>query len=155
MVKSLSTERDALKNKIAILTIEAENDKEHVTTLEKSFQVEKDFCKLKDKQIGDLQIKLQKAGVAAMQEFKESNSYLDELYEYYVEGFELFRKWMVKHHPDLDLSGLVKGEVEKELLADPPFKAIADNVMEEVTTIAEVTEEPMTLTPVDPTPNEQ
>ena len=36
MVKSLSTERDALKNKIAILTIEAENDKECVTTLEKS-----------------------------------------------------------------------------------------------------------------------
>ena len=90
-----------------------------------------------------------------MQEFKESNSYLDELYEYYVEGFELFRKWMVKHHPNLDISGLVKGEVEKELLADPPFKAIADNVMEEVTTIAEVTEEPITLTPVDPTPNEQ
>ena len=36
MVKSLSTERDALKNKIAILTIEAKNDKECVTTLEKS-----------------------------------------------------------------------------------------------------------------------
>ena len=36
MVKSLSTERNALKNKIAILTIEAENDKECVRTLEKS-----------------------------------------------------------------------------------------------------------------------
>ena len=36
VVKSLSAEREALRNKIAILTIEAENDKEHVTTLEKS-----------------------------------------------------------------------------------------------------------------------
>jgi len=36
VVKSLFAERKALRNKIAILAIEAENDKEHVTTLEKS-----------------------------------------------------------------------------------------------------------------------
>nr|POF16262.1 hypothetical protein CFP56_23780 [Quercus suber] len=71
-----------------------------------------------------------------MQEFKESNSYLDDLCEYYVEGFELFRKWMAKHHLDLDLFGLVMGEVEKELLANRPFEAIAENVMEKATTIA-------------------
>ena len=34
--------------------------------------MEKDFCKLKDKQIGDLQFKLQKDGAVAMQEFKET-----------------------------------------------------------------------------------
>ena len=65
--------------------------------------MEKDFCNLKDKQMGNLQFKLQKAGATAVQEFKDSDSYLDELCEYYVEGFELFRKWMVKHHPDLDI----------------------------------------------------
>ena len=36
VVKLLFSEKEALRNKIAILTIEAENDKEHVTTLEKS-----------------------------------------------------------------------------------------------------------------------
>ena len=46
-----------LKNKVTILTVEDENDKESVATLEKSLQVEKDFCKLKDKQIGDLEPK--------------------------------------------------------------------------------------------------
>ena len=90
MIKSLSAQNETLKNKVAILTIKAENNQEHVAALEKSLQVEKDFCKLKDKQIGDLQLKLQKAGVVAMQEFKDSDSYLDELREYYVEGFELF-----------------------------------------------------------------
>ena len=54
LVKSLLVENGTLKNKVAILTTEAENDKEHVATLEKSLQVEKDFCKLKVKQIGDL-----------------------------------------------------------------------------------------------------
>ena len=60
VVKSLYAERDALRNMIAILAIEAKNDKECVMTLEKSLQEEKDFCKLKDKQIGDLLFKLQK-----------------------------------------------------------------------------------------------
>ena len=57
-----------------------------------------------------------------------------------MEGFDLFKKWMVKHHPDLDLSGLVIGDVEEELMSDRPS----------VATTAEVTEEAVTTTPVDP-----
>ncbi|XP_065631846.1 uncharacterized protein LOC136068508 [Quercus suber] len=49
MIRSLSVENKTFKNKVAILIIEAENDKERVAALEKSLQVEKDFCKLKDK----------------------------------------------------------------------------------------------------------
>ena len=59
VIKSLSIENETFKNKVAILTIEAKNDKECVVILEKSLQVEKDFCKLKDKQIGDLELKFQ------------------------------------------------------------------------------------------------
>ena len=66
LVKSLSAENETLKNKVAILTVEAENDKERVATLEKSLQVEKYFCKLKDKQIGDLELKLQTIGATAV-----------------------------------------------------------------------------------------
>jgi len=58
MIKSLSAENEMLKNKVAILAIEVENNKECVAALEKCLQVEKDFCKLKDKQMGDLQFKL-------------------------------------------------------------------------------------------------
>ena len=49
LVKYLSAKNATLKNKVAILTAEAENDKERMATLEKSLQMEKDFCKLKDK----------------------------------------------------------------------------------------------------------
>ena len=49
LVKSLSIENEMLKNKVAILTTEAENDKKRMATLEKNLQVAKDFCKLKDK----------------------------------------------------------------------------------------------------------
>ena len=58
VIKSLSTEHEMLKNKVAILTVEVENDKERVAALKKSLQVEKDFFKLKDKQISELELKL-------------------------------------------------------------------------------------------------
>ena len=58
IVQSLSVENEMLKNKVAILVVKAENDKERMAALEKSLQVEKDFCKLKDKQMGNLQLKL-------------------------------------------------------------------------------------------------
>ena len=58
LVKSLSTKNKTLKNKVAVLTTEVGNNKERMATLEKSLQVEKKFCKLKDEQIGDLELKL-------------------------------------------------------------------------------------------------
>ena len=40
MIKSLFVENETHKNKVAILTVEAENEKKHVAALEKSLQVE-------------------------------------------------------------------------------------------------------------------
>ena len=54
--------------------------------------MDNDFSKLKDKQISDLHFKRKKAGPDAIQEFKESDLYSDDLCEYYVEGFELFKR---------------------------------------------------------------
>ena len=82
LVKSLSAENETLKNKVVILTAEAENDKERVVTLEKSLHVEKDFCKLKDKQIGDLELRLENIGATTIQDFKDSDKYSVELCKY-------------------------------------------------------------------------
>ena len=117
-----------LKNKVTILTVEDENDKESVATLEKSLQVEKDFCKLKDKQIGDLEPKQENVKATVVQDFKDSDEYFDELCKYYVKGFDLLMKWMEKHHPSLDLSGLAVDNVEKELMSS---EATMENVVEE------------------------
>ena len=56
---------------------------------------------------------------------------------------------------NLDLSSLVIGDVKKELLFDCPYEATAENVMEEATTVAEVIEKAVPITPVNPVPNEQ
>ena len=88
-----------------------------------------------------------------MKEFKDSDKYSDELCGYYVEGFGLLKKWMAKHHPDLDLSGLVMDDIEKELLSYSPSEATAENVMEEATDVAKVIGEAATTTPADPVPD--
>nr|POF01933.1 hypothetical protein CFP56_06386 [Quercus suber] len=131
LVKSLSAENEMLKNKVAILNAEAKNDKKYVVTLEKSLQVEKDFCKLKDKQSGDLKLKLE---------------------NYYMEGFDLLMKWMAKHHPRLDLSGLAVDDIEKELLS---VKATTENVMEEAIDVAEGMKDATVITPADLVPDKQ
>ena len=141
MVKSLSAENETLKNKVTILVVKAENYKECVAAL--------------DKQMGDLQLKLQKARATTVQEFKDSDENSNELCGYYVEGFDLLRKWMTKHHSDLDLSGLVIGDVEKKLLSDHPSEATAENLMEEAMTVTEVIEEASHIIPTNPTPNKQ
>ena len=105
--------------------------------------------------IGDLELKLQKVEATVVKEFKDSNEYSDELCGYYVEGFNLLRKWMAKYHPDLDLSGLVMDDVEKELLVNRPSEVTAGNVTKEATDVAEVMEEAIITTPVDLFPNDQ
>ena len=90
---------------------------------------EKAFSKLKDKLINDAQLKIQKVSPKAVEKFKKSNRYSNKLCDYYVDGFELFHKYMAKHHPDLDFSALDMEPVEKETLADrPSHSAVVDNV---------------------------
>nr|POF04915.1 hypothetical protein CFP56_75070 [Quercus suber] len=88
-----------------------------------------------------------------VKDFKDSDEYSNELYGYYVEGFDILRKCIAKHHPNLDLSGLVMNDVEKELLVNRPSEATAGNVMEEATNVAEVIEEAPITTSTKPVPN--
>ena len=64
-----------------------------------------------------------------------------------MEDFDLLVKWMAKHHPDLDLSGLVIGDVEKELMSDHPSEVIAESMMEEATDVAKGMKEATIVTP--------
>ena len=72
-----------------------------------------------------------------------------------MEGFNLLRKWMSKHHPNLDLFGLVMDDVVKELMSNCHFEAMVENVTEEAINVAEVMEEAAITTFVDHVPNEQ
>ena len=69
-----------------------------------------------------------------------------------MEAFDLLVKWIAKHHPGLDLSGLAMDDVKKELLST---EATTENVTEESTDVAEGMKEATIITPADPVPNKQ
>ena len=124
-IASLFAENESLTIKIFAFANKAKKDKDRLKILEKNINFEKAFLKLKDKQIDEAHIKVEKAGFEAMEKFKASDGFSDKLFEYYVDCFELFRKYLVKHHPKLDFSQLDMEEVEKEMLEDHPSEAAA------------------------------
>ena len=68
-----------------------------------------------------------------------------------MEGFDLLVKWMAKHHPGLDLSGLAMDDVEKELMSS---EATTKNAMEEATDVAEGMKKAIVITLADLIPDE-
>ena len=123
--------------------------------LEQDVKTEKAFSRLKDKQIEDAALILQKIEFEAVEKFKKSDAYSDKLYDYYVEGFELFLKYMAKHHPGFDFSTLDMEAIEKEMLADClSTDGVASNVddnMEDDTIVT--AEAPLDPSPSNPTRN--
>ena len=117
-VESLSAENESLRGQITTLVNKAQKDKDRLMVLEKSIDIEKAFLKLKDKQIYEALSKVKKVRIEAVEMFKDFDEYLDKLCDYYVEGFELFRKYLAKCHPELKFANPNMEAIEKEVLSD-------------------------------------
>ena len=130
-MESLSSKNALLKEKVSSLESEVTKTQDHLKVLEKDISTEKAFSKLKDKQIEEALAKIPEAGATMVEKFKDSDEYSKKLCNYYVEGFDLFRKYLAKHH----FSKLDMEEVEKENLPNRPSEATVENegVTEEAT----------------------
>jgi len=137
-VESLSSKNALLKEKFSSLEGEAKETQEHLKALDKDVSTEKTFFGLKDKQIEEALARIPKVGAEVIKKFMDSDEYSNKLCDYYVEGFDLFCKYLAKHHLELDFSKLDMEEVEREILANHPFEATTENVevMEGVATTA-------------------
>nr|POE89515.1 hypothetical protein CFP56_50240 [Quercus suber] len=80
-----------------------------------------------------------------MEKFKASNEYSNKLCDCYVEGFDLFHKYLAKHHLELEFSKLDMEEVEREILANRPTEVATENDV--VTEVANSI--PINLSPSD------
>ena len=156
-IASLSVKNESLMIQISAFAGEDKKDKDLLKTLEKNIDTQKAFSKLKDKQIDVALMKVEKASFEAVKRFKASDGFLDKLCEYYADGFELFRKYLAKHHPELDFSQLDMEEVEKEILEDHPSDAATeDEVMSGLTRripIDEIVPDVTESVPTNPSPS--
>ena len=83
-VDSLFFKNELLKTKVKSLSDEMEKAQDHLKTLEREVNNQKAFSKLKDKQIDNAQLKIQKGDPEAMEKFKNSYEYSNKLCDYYM-----------------------------------------------------------------------
>ena len=77
-----------------------------------------------------------------MEKFKKSDEYSDNLCDYYMDDFDLFRKYMAKHHLDLDFSTFDMEVVEKEILVNCPSASDVDGGLEGIVVTTEALVDP-------------
>ena len=131
----LSTEEKVLVTNSKLEFVEAESSKlrkdliadmdetnkanEKIKELKEAVRVEKMLVIQKD---GKIQVALLKTNVEqekVIQQFTQSEQFSDLQFIQYFKGFELLRRWMMKHHSlAVDFSNLDFETIDTEILAD-------------------------------------
>lgn len=103
--------------------------RKQLKTIQAFLSIEKTMSAQKDGQLKQTKKEVEEA----VKNFKVSKEYSDRLMVEYVDGFKLLRKYVIKHHPDLNFSSLDIEEVENEMLASEaePVNVAAMGVMVE------------------------
>jgi len=130
-VESVSFKNAFLVEQVTKLTADLVKAQDCLSVLEKDLKTEKTFCALKDKQLEAALGKIEEAQTQAMTNFKNSDEYDDKLCALYVEGFDLVRAYVKKHHLEIDLSTLDIEKFEIEIVADQAATAQANDVVDE------------------------
>ena len=92
--------------------------KEKVKTLDDDLKVERKLTQEKDEQLLSAKEKLKTIAVRSVEAFQTTDKYNTVLFSWYFKGFELFRRYLVKHPFGVDMENLDLEEVDKEMAMD-------------------------------------
>ena len=107
-----------------IAMMDANNaSKEKIKTLSKQLSVEKLLVKQKDKQLTVVSQKKKNAVTKAIHAFQLTNEYNAILFGWQFKGFELLRRYLVKHCPGIDLEDLDFEAINKKIEANEAAQA--------------------------------
>ena len=96
--------------------MKAENSK--LKTLTDKLRVERELTKEKDEQIAAARERAKGLAAKAVEGFQQTDKYNTILFSWYFKGFELLRRYFIKHPFGVDLEKLDLEEVDKEMAAD-------------------------------------
>ena len=121
-VASLTSRMEALekensnlkKNSIASMD-ETTSLKEKVKTLEDDLRVERKLTQEKDEQLLSAKEKLITIAARSVEAFQTTDEYNIVLFSWYFKGFELLRRYLVKHPAGVYMESLDLEEVDKEM----------------------------------------
>ncbi|KAK9998111.1 hypothetical protein SO802_017714 [Lithocarpus litseifolius] len=117
-VAVLEAENLKLKKDLIASMDEANVVKEKVKVLSDDLRAERQLTLEKDEQLTVANQKIKTIAANAVEAFQQTDEYNTVLFSWYFKGFELLRRYLVKHLAGVHLDSLDLEEVDKEMVAD-------------------------------------
>ena len=102
--------------------------KEKLRTLTEELRVERELTKEKDEQLAAARERTKGLTAKAIEGFQQTEEYNTVLFSQYFKGFELLRRYFIKHPCGVDLEKLDLEEVDKEMAADKAAQSSAAEI---------------------------
>ena len=94
-----------------------------IKTLTEELNAEKPLVKQRDEQLAAFSQKMKSTVAKAVHTFQLTEEYNAILFGWYFKGFELLRRYLIKHGPEIDLEDLDFEAVDKEIEANEATQA--------------------------------
>ena len=124
-VEAPEAENSKLKKDLIVAMDEANTIKEKAKTLGDDLRVERQLILEKDEQLLATKEKIKTVAAKAVEAFQQTEEYNTVLFSWYYKGFELLRRYFVKHPTEMDLENLDLEEVDKEMVANEASQSTA------------------------------
>ena len=129
---SLEAENSKLRKELIAAMDDANLAKEKLKTLTDELRVERELTKEKDEQLAAARERAKGLAAKAVEGFQQTDEYNTVLFSWYFKGFELLRRYFIKHPSGVDLEKLDLEEVDKEMATDEAAQssAVETNALE-------------------------
>ena len=118
-------ENSMLKKKLIESMHEVNTLKESSKTLDDDFWAEHQLTLKKDEQLLVAKEKLTTIAARSIEGFQQTDEYNTVLFSWYFKGFELLRRYLVKHPIGVDLQSLDLKVVDQKMAADEATQSSA------------------------------
>lgn len=124
-MEALEKENSDLKKNLIAFMDETTSLKERVKILDDDLRVECKLTQEKDEQLLSGKEKLVTIVARFVEAFQTTDEYNTVLFSWYFKGFELLRRYLVKHAVGVDVESLDLEEVDKEMAMDEAAQSSA------------------------------
>ena len=124
-MEALEKENSTIKKKLIDSMDEANTLKEKNKTLSDEHRTERQLTLEKDDQLLAAKEMLKTIAARSVEAFQQTDEYNTVLFSWYFKGFELLRRYLVKHPTGVDLQNLDLEEANQEMAIDEAAQSSA------------------------------
>ena len=117
-VEALKTKASGLRNDLGAAMDTLNASKEQTKVLTEQLESENQLVKQKEDLLVSPTQRMKVAVARAVTAFQTTEEYNTILFQWYFKGFELLRRYMIKHGPGMDLENLDFKAIDKEMEED-------------------------------------